>query len=105
MHVGTMPLARSNPKQTSHLGKLAAYQEIIEHRLFKAHLGLPNLFVLTVMTDAKRLSETVRLSGANGGNPFFLFRTVGQLTEPVPGLLFEPWERAGYAPLSIAESH
>lgn len=101
---GTMPLTRSNPAQTSYLGKLAAYQEIIDARLYKAHLGLPNLFVLTVMTDGKRLSETVRLSGARGGNPLFLFKAVGPLLVPAPGLLTEPWERAGHTPLRIGEA-
>ena len=100
---GTMPISRSNPARTSYLGKLAAYQEIIERRLYKSHLGLPNLLVLTVMTDEKRLSETVRRFGERGEAPAFLFKASGPLLTPARQFLGEPWERALLPPLRINE--
>jgi hypothetical protein len=98
---GTMPIFRTNSNQTSYLGKLTAYREIIEQRLYKARLGLPNLFVLTVTTNLTRLIGITRLSAETGASPFFLFKASESLTTPAPELLIEPWERAGLLPLSI----
>jgi len=98
---GTMPLARSSGNQTSYLGKLTAYREIIERQLYKTYLGVSTLFVLTVMTDMKRQAETMRILDKQGGAPQFLFKSISQLPSPSPRLLLEPWERAGLPPLSI----
>jgi hypothetical protein len=102
---GTMPIARTNTRQSSYLGKLAAYGEIIARQVHKTHWGIPNLLVLTLTTSAARCSEMVAKLGA-GGSPAFLFKAMDGrgLANPVPALLTEPWTRAGSPPLSIAEA-
>lgn len=102
---GTMPIARTNPRQTSVLGKLAAYGEVIARQVHKAQWGIPNLLVLTVTTSATRCTEIVGKLGTNA-SPAFLFKAAeGQsLSKPVPALHSEPWLRAGHGPLCIAES-
>ena len=103
---GTMPVARSNSNQTSYLGKLVAYREIIAQRVHKTHLGLPNLLVLTLTTGEARMADIIgRLRGQTGDNAAFLFKSVDAsgLTRPAPQLLFEPWQRAGFSFLHIAE--
>jgi len=102
-----MPVARSNGSQTSYLGKLAAYREIITREAHKSHWGLPNLLVLTVTVSEVRVSEIVSgLRERAGGSMAFLFKAVGtpDLTAPAPQLLFEPWQRAGFPPLRIADA-
>lgn len=98
---GTMPIARTNPKQTSCLGKLAAYGDIIARQVHKTHWGIPNLLVLTLTTSAARCSEMVAKLGV--GSPAFLFKAVDErtLSKPFPSLLLEPWQRAGHEPLKI----
>ena len=96
---GTMPLTRSNPGQTSYLRKMAAYDEIIAHQVHKTDWGLPNLLVLTVTTNDKRVQEIAgQLQSAA-----FLFKAADDsaLTTPAPHLLFEPWQRANFPPLRI----
>lgn len=102
---GTMPVSRSKPAQTSYLGKLFAYGEIIEHQVHKTHWGVPNLLVLTVTTNVARITEITAKLGT--GSSAFLFKAAedSALTKPTPELLASPWQRAGHAPISIAESH
>jgi hypothetical protein len=101
-----MPVARSTAGQTSYLGKVAAYREIIAHRVHKSHWGIPNLLVLTVTANESRIQEIIRRAqdGAGGGAAF-LFKALGtpDITMPKPQLLFEPWLRPGIAPLRIDE--
>jgi len=103
---GTMPVVRSNESQTSYLGKITAYSEIIAHKTHKTHWGLPNLLVLTVTVSESRLQEIVsRLEEKTGGSAAFLFKAVDASGLPTPmlQLLFEPWQRAGFSPLRIDE--
>jgi hypothetical protein len=102
---GTMPVSRSRPGQTSYLGKLATYGEIIAHQVHKTHWGVPNLMVLTVTTNAARMAEII--NKLHSGSPAFLFKAAEEngLTKPMPELLTEPWQRTGHAPISVAESH
>jgi len=66
---GTLPVARSNASQTSYLGKVTAYREIITHQVHKTHWGIPNLLVLTVTVGAGRVQEIMdRLQDRPGGN-------------------------------------
>ncbi len=99
---GTMPIARSDRKQTSYLGKLAAYDEIIARQIHKTHWGIPNLLVLTVTTSAARASEIV--GKLPDGRPAFLFKAIEgrALSAPALHLLLEPWMRPGSPPLCIA---
>jgi hypothetical protein len=105
---GTMPVTRSNPSQTSYLGKLNAYREIIAQRTFKTHLGLPNLLVLTVTTSNDRKKEIMeRVRATQGESPALLFKALPSaasplgLSKPESSVLSEPWERVGQPPLSI----
>lgn len=101
---GTMPVTRSSSRQTSYLGKLGAYQEALERQAHKSHLGIPNLFVLTVTTDQSRLSEIMRRFADHGTSPTFLFKALDlALRAPAPDLLMMPWERPGLPPLYIGE--
>jgi protein involved in plasmid replication-relaxation len=101
---GTMPIARSDPKQTSYLGKLASYREVLARQVHKTQWGVPNLLVLTVTTSPARLSEMIgRLEGGTA-SPAFLFKALDgrTLSRPARGLLCEPWERVHQAAMSIA---
>ena len=101
---GTMPVSRSRPGQTSYLGKLVAYDDVLSRQVHRTHWGIPNLLVLTLTTSAPRLSEIVSRLGT--GNPAFLFKAVESLVllTPQPQLLTEPFARAGHDALSIDSS-
>jgi hypothetical protein len=101
---GTMPITRSNRDQTSYLGKMAAYREIIAGRLQKKCWGIPNLLVLTVTTsDARKATILEKIETQPGDHATLLFKAIdpSTLATPVPQLLFEPWQRAGFAPLQL----
>ena len=103
---GTMPVARSNPNQTSFFGKVEAYREIIAGQIHKAHWGIPNLLVLTVTTSEARMTDIMgKFEGQTAGDASFLFKSMGGsgLTTPAPHLLSEPWQRAVLPPLRIDE--
>jgi hypothetical protein len=59
-----MPVVRSTTDQTSYLGKIAAYREIIMHRVHRDHLGIPNLLVLTVTTSEPRMADIMDAWGS-----------------------------------------
>jgi hypothetical protein len=100
---GTMPVTRSNGNQTSYLGKLAAYREIIAERAHKAQWGVSTLVVLTVTTSESRLRDILQKLEAQGGGAAFLFKAVdaSDLRMPSRQFIFEPWQRAGLPPLGI----
>jgi hypothetical protein len=103
---GTMPVIRSNEKQTSYLGKLAAYREIVSTRAYKTHLGIPNLLVLTVTTSKTRATDIIaRLAGQPVVNAPFLIKAMdsASLTAPAMQLVLDPWDRAGLPSLRIDE--
>ena len=69
--------------------------------------SVPNLLVLTVTTSAARVQEIMgRLQDRPGESAAFLFKALPApgVTTPIPQLLCEPWQRAGYPPLRISES-
>ncbi len=104
---GTMPVSRSNPNQTSYLGKVAAYREVIDRQVHKSHVGIPNLLVLTLTTSETRMTEMLkRLDGQAGSHAAFLFKAVRDDAprQPISTLLIEPWQRAGLPSLHIGES-
>lgn len=102
---GTMPLVRSDPRQTSYLSKLDLYREIIASGGQKAHWAIPNLLVLSVMPDAQRVRGAVDRLDAGDFAACLLFKSVEPLAlmVPVSGLLTGPWMRAGLAPFSLCE--
>ena len=80
---GTMPIVRSKGHQTSYLGKITAYHEILAHQVYKTQLGLPNLLVLTVTTSEPRKSEIMRrLEEQAGDGAAFLFKAIGSTVTP-----------------------
>jgi hypothetical protein len=104
---GTMPVARSNTYQSSYLGKIATYHDLLAHRMYKTALGVPNLLILTITTSESRMAEIMRrMEGDGGGSAAFLFKTAApaHLRLPMPQLLSEPWARAGHPALRIDES-
>jgi hypothetical protein len=103
---GTMPVTRSNSNQTSFLGKLAAYREIIARQVHRTHWGIPNLLVLTVTSSETRLIDILsKIEGQIAGSAGFLFKAQDDfsLTIPAPQLFSQPWARAGIPPLRIDE--
>jgi len=101
---GTMPVSRSRPGQTSYLAKLAAYDEIVGRQVHKMYWGIPNLIVLTVTTNAARLSDMLgKLSGTASAAFLFKAATERELVRPMRELVTEPWQRAGHAAMLIAD--
>ena len=98
---GTMPVSRTRDGQTSYIGKLALYREAIDKQLHRSHWGIPNLFVLTITTDADRLVDILRKVG--GEHPLFLMKPVAPrtLNSPTIELLAKPWQRPGLPSFSI----
>lgn len=101
----TMPVVRSRQGQTSFAGKLSAYREIISRQVYKSHLGLPNLLVLTVTANERHKAEIMRATANLAGEgAAFLFKALEGGTEnPMRSLLNEAWERADYPSLSISK--
>jgi len=104
----TMPVVRSRSDQTSFLKKILAYLEIAGRQLYKSHLGLPNLLMLTVTTVERHKDQMMSaLRQISGGSAAFLFKatsglgTFNKAPVPTPTILTDPWERVGYTPLRI----
>lgn len=102
---GTMPIVRTDRKQTSLIAKLAAYREAISQGSCKKQWGIPNLLVLIVTSSSSHLDHLLKSSAdAEGACPAILYRSTGapELREgPSSSLLLEPWNRIGYPPLVI----
>ena len=106
----TMPVVRSGSDQTSFLKKILAYREIAARQLYKVHLGLPNLLVLTVTSVERHKDEMISaLHETTGESAIFLFKAMSGLgifdkaSAPTPTILTEPWERTGHPPLCIRD--
>ena len=102
----TMPVDRSNSGQTSYLGKIAAYSEIISQRVHKVYLGLPNFIILSITTNRIHMQQIVdRLQGKREKAAFlFSTRDSVRFTTPTPQFLLRPWKRAGLSSLCIADA-
>lgn len=102
---GTMPVVRSDARQTSYLAKLASYRDLIARGVHRSHLGVSTLFVLTVATSPQRLSEMLRRFGERGDGASFLFKSIApdatRCSTPIADLLATPWERANATALRI----
>jgi hypothetical protein len=99
-----MPVQRSKPGQTSYLGKIAAYREIIKQQAHRAHWGIPNLLVLTITTNEARMQTMIaKLGNDVGSNDLFFFKAIGaaDLAKPAKHLLFKSWGRVAISPLQI----
>lgn len=101
----TQPVIRSDLQQTSYLRKILGYRQISAQSIHKSHLGLPNLFVLTVTTNEHHMvniMSLVRGLAHEGKSRLFLFKMMSSLGDfekaPTPTLdmLTGPWVRVGY---------
>jgi hypothetical protein len=103
---GTMPVARSDPRQTSVMGKLGAYQAIADGQLHRQAWGIPNLLVLVITTSEERKREIIRQASLRHYGSHMLFKTLDErkTQSPIPELLTLAWERVAAPSLSIAES-
>jgi len=102
---GTMPIVRTDKRQTSLVAKLAAYREAISRGSHQAHWGIPNLLVLVITLSSSHLEKLLKsVAGVDGGNPAILFKSVAATELPAgpsSSFLLEPWDRTGYPPLVI----
>lgn len=73
---GTMPIERSNLRQTSILRKLLAYQSIWQSKQHQQHFGWRNFRVLFVTTSAERVENMITSMNKHAHtrqSPIFLF--------------------------------
>jgi len=99
---GTMPVVRSDRRQSSYLAKLETYQRAIARQRHRDYWGVPNLLVLTVTQAQSRKQEIMsRAQSVLDECPAFLFKALGDTRKPATDLLFEEWQRAGAVPLRI----
>ncbi len=73
---GTMPVSRTNLRQSSYLKKILCYRQVTAERLHKAHWGTPNLFVLNVMASEQHMQNVMQLLEqitGGAGSTVFLF--------------------------------
>ncbi len=105
----TMPIVRSDRAQTSYLKKMLAYREIVARQVHKSHLGLPNLLVLTVTTNAAHMAWIMQHVcdhiGAHAGLLFLSVdtgRAIDKARSPSVDFLLTPWQRVGWPPLCLA---
>lgn len=99
----SMPVHRNNLQENSYLKKLLGYREIAAEHIYKSHLGLPNMMVLTVTTNARHMTHIMELlEKLTGGARMFCFKTLPSLgdmetaPEPTPAMLTLPWKRVGH---------
>jgi hypothetical protein len=103
---GTMPIARSDMRQTSLVAKFGAYTEVITQRLFKKHWGLPNLLVAFVTSEATRSAVLVEsLKNFGAAKQAFLIKSITEtaLCKPKKDVLLAPWARPACTDFYICE--
>ncbi len=101
---GTMPVVRAKGTMSSIAAKLSSYSHFIATGGPRSVLGIPNLFVLTVVPNAGRAANSIAVAGGSKCAPWFLFKAVDEkaLQRPLASVVTEAWERSGLPPLSIA---
>ena len=101
----TQPVARSSLHQTSYLRKILAYRQLSIQGIYKSHLGLPNLLVLTVATNEPHMANImslVRELATEGKSKLFLFMTTSSVGDfkrapaSTGNMLTDLWQRIGY---------
>lgn len=109
----TQPVIRSGLHHTSYLRKVLAYRQLSVQGIHKSHLGLPNLFVLTVTTNESHMTNIMSLVkelAAEGKSRLFLFKTMSSVgdfrkaPEPTAHLLTDPWRRVGYEAFRVDQA-
>jgi hypothetical protein len=100
----TMPVNRSDARQTSYAAKLRAYRHVLIGQAYKSHWGISRLLVLTVTTSEARMRSMMHALKEGGDvSGAFLFKVVRaeNMFKPCAALLAEPWERVGHGPVGI----
>lgn len=98
---GTMPILRTNPRQTSIAGKLAAYEGCIARGVPQKRWNLGSLLVLVVTNGQPRaqgILEMIAKSPLDARR--YLVTPVGimdEMVQPRVNVLATPWCRAGLA--------
>lgn len=101
---GTMPIVRSDVRQTSFERKMRAYLSAHGARQHERQFGWKTFRVLTITTDANRLKSMhdalakIHLPNSIGA-PLFLFATCDQFTGTDP--LAHPWLDGTGKPISL----
>ena len=96
----TMPVKRSDLSQSSFLRKILAYRQLVMQGAHRMHLGIPNLFVLTVTTNASHMASIMKLVeelAPEQRSKLFLFKSIAGKATPdtADHMLSEPWQRVG----------
>ena len=101
---GTMPVVRAKGAMSSIAAKLSSYSHFIATGGPRSVLGIPNLFVLTVVPNAERTANAIAAAAGSKCAPWFLFKAVDEKTlqRPLASLVTEAWERGGLPSLAIA---
>ena len=100
----TILVSRKNLRQSSYLRKILGYREILARKLYKTHLGIPNLIVPAVASSEPHMHNIVRLAGEICEDTLaktFLFKTIPRSSEPVQDMLSAPWHRPRRDPCDI----
>ena len=101
----TLPVRRSDLHQASYLKKLLGYRQIASLNIHKSHLGLPNLLVLSLITNEPHMRNVMALVeelAHEGRSKLFQFKTMSSLGDfekapaSTPHVLTAPWQRVGY---------
>jgi hypothetical protein len=104
--------SKSSLQQASFLRKFLAIQFVMENDLHRKQFGIPNLTHLIVTPTKARIESMKKLvldvTGGRGVS-YILFRCMPVRRHTTdahqrPAIYSEPWERAGYPAISIAES-
>lgn len=102
----TEPVHRTTLHGSSFHKKIELYREVVRQEAHLSHLGVPNLFVLTVTTSERHKDSLINFVKATyGQSKLFLFKHLtgnGESTiPPSPDILRVPWRRAGYEDFDI----
>ncbi|WP_316158323.1 MULTISPECIES: replication-relaxation family protein [unclassified Bradyrhizobium] len=109
---GTEPIDSGDDQRTSIRNKFIAYLNALNQGVPARHFGASTFLIPFVTTTKTRMLSMIDLlerlkPGAYGRR--FLFKHIPSLTsfeKPAPAsghMLFEPWQRAGFEPFSLAE--
>lgn len=80
----TMPVTRSSAFQTTYLGKLDAYRQILAQQTFRSHLGVPNLIILTLTASDTHLQTILAAFPPASDGGAFLFKAMPDGSSVLP---------------------
>lgn len=104
----TEPLTR-NSEGTSIRKMLLKYKKFFDEKGYETRFELPNMFMLFLTTDVKRMQSVIKLAQELECSNRFLFKAVpsflGEIIdpEPAPYILTDPWLRTNGEPFSLLQ--